>query len=488
MMHSAVTPEFLKRLSPKGLAYLRTEVKRRIAENKLFDYKPYPKQLAFHIAGKTFRERLLMAGNQLGKTIAGGSEHAIHATGIYPKWWAGKVFEKPIVSWAAGVTGEVTRDSVQRILAGRANQLGTGTIPKDRIKDHTLKRGVADAIDTIYVKHGGGGDIQSGESIITFKSYDQGRTKFQSETLDWVWFDEEPDLDIYIEGLTRTNNTDGCVAMTFTPLFGMSQVVKRFTVEKPASTTVIQMGIEDAEHYTPERRAEIIASYPAHERDARAKGIPVLGSGAVFPVAESEIVIEPIPIAAHWARLSAIDFGWDHPFAWVKVAHDRDTDTVYLFDEYSQREKTPKDHVADLRVKPEFDWVPVVWPHDGLQHDKGSGVALADTYRHLGLPLMQEKFSNPPAPGEDEGSGGNGVEAGIMEMLTRMQTGRFKVFSTCQKWLSEFRLYHRVNGKIEAIDDDVISASRLCVMSLRHAITKPVPVMRRRAAVGVSNW
>lgn len=478
----------LRALSLPARAKLLTEVQTKLAEKKLFSYRPYPKQLEFHAAGKTYRERLLMAGNQVGKTIAGGSEHAIHMTGMYPKWWAGKVFEKPIVSWAAGVTGEVTRDSVQRVLVGRANALGTGTIPKDRIRDHTLKRGVADAIDTVYVKHGGGGDVQGDTSIVTFKSYDQGRTKFQAETLELVWFDEEPDLDIYIEGLTRTNNTDGCVMMTFTPLFGMSETVKRFMVEKPAGAVVIPMGIDDAEHYTPERRAEIIAGYPVHERDARAKGIPVLGSGAVFPIAEADIVIDPIAIPAHWPRISAIDFGWDHPFAWVETAHDRDTDIVYVFDEYSQREKTPKDHVADLRTKPDFEWAPVVWPHDGLQHDKGSGVPLADAYRSLGLPMMHEKFSNPPAPGEDEGTGGNGVEVGIMEMLTRMQTGRFKVFRTCQKWLAEFRLYHRLNGKIEAIDDDLISVSRLCVMSLRHATTKPVPVRRQSSYVGARNW
>ena len=26
-----------------------------------------------------------------------------------------------------------------------------------------------------------------------FKSYEQGRVKFQGETLDWLWFDEEPE-------------------------------------------------------------------------------------------------------------------------------------------------------------------------------------------------------------------------------------------------------------------------------------------------------
>lgn len=480
--------ERVSKLGPKAIAKLLTEIDRKLAENRLYDYQPYPKQLEFHAAGKTYRERLLSAGNQLGKSVAGGFEMAIHLTGCYPKWWAGKVFDKQIISWAAGETSEAVRDSIQLILMGDIANLGTGAIPKARIKDYSIKRGVADAIDTVVVKHAGGGDVQAKESRLTFKSYDQGRPKFQAATLDYVWLDEEPDIDIYMESLTRTNATDGCVALTFTPLLGFSKVIERFFQDAAPGTHVTMMGIEDAQHYSPERRIEIINSYPKHERDARTKGIPSLGSGAVFPIDESEITIPPIELPAHWPRIRGIDFGWDHPFAWVSLAWDRDTDCIYLYDEYRRSEATPKDHVADLRTKPDFEWVPVIWPHDGLQHEKSSGEPLADMYRDLGLPCRYQKFSNPTAPGEDEDSGGNGVEVGVMDMLTRMQTGRFKVFTTCAMWLGEFRQYHRKDGKIEKIKDDLISASRYAAMSLRHAITKPAPVRRQSSYVGARNW
>ncbi len=470
-------------MSLTALTKLRTESQRLLGEHRLYQYTPYPKQLEFHAAGKTYRERLLIAGNQVGKTIAGGSEYAMHLTGIYPSWWTGRVFDRPVVGWAAGVTSEVTRDSVQRILMGRANAIGTGAIPKKSIKGYTAKRGVADAIDTVTIKHSSGG-----ESLLAFKSYDQGRTKFQGETLDLVWLDEEPDLEIYTEALTRTNTTGGIAFMTFTPLFGLSQVVRRFLNEKPAGTHITHMTIWDALHYSEDQRDSIISSYPVYERDARTRGIPSLGSGAVFPLSEKDITINPIAIPDHWPRIAGIDFGWDHPFAAAWLAWDRDIDTVYLYDEYRISQRTPKDHVADMRSKPGFAWIPVVWPHDGLQHDKGSGVPLANMYRDLGLPMMESKFSNPPAMGEEEGSGGNGVEVGVMDMLTRMQTGRFKVFSTCQLWFEEFRQYHRDGGKIEAVDDDLISASRYAVMSLRFADTKPVPAMRVRQVVGARNW
>jgi phage terminase large subunit-like protein len=435
----------------------------------------------FHRAGAdlAIRERLLIAGNQLGKTWSAGFETAMHLTGRYPDWWEGAVFDSSIAAWAAGVTGEVTRDAVQRVLCGRFNSLGTGAIPKDSIKDKSMKRGVADAIDTLVIKWGGGGDVQAKESTLGFKSYDQGREKFQAETLELVWFDEEPPADIYTEGVTRTNATDGIVALTFTPLKGMSNVVKRFLVDKMPGTHVTTMTIYDALHYTDAKRDAIIASYPAHEREARAKGIPTLGSGRIFPIEEEAIKELSITIPNHWPRLVGLDFGWDHPTAIVWGAWDRDTDTVHIYDCSRVKETTPIIHAATIKAK--GSWIPVAWPHDGLQHDKGSGEALADQYRALGVNMLKDRATHPAAAGEEEGTGGNGVEAGLMDMLQRMQTGRLKVAEHLNDWFEEFRLYHRKDGKIVKLDDDLMSATRYLIMMLRFA---KVNAPKRSANVG----
>jgi len=164
-----------------------------------------------------------MAGNQLGKTLAGGFEAAIHATGRYPEWWTGRRFDRPTIGWACGVTGEVVRDTVQRVLVGRPGQTGTGAIPKDAIAELVSARGIPDLLDSIKVNH-----VSGGQSVIGLKSYLSGREKFQGETLSWVWLDEEPPMDIYSEALTRTNIGANPVWMTFTPLLGMSEVVRRF--------------------------------------------------------------------------------------------------------------------------------------------------------------------------------------------------------------------------------------------------------------------
>lgn len=443
-----------------------------MAENKLADYQPYPKQSEFHAAGALpeVRERLLIAGNQLGKTVAGSFEASMHLSGRYPDKWRGAVFDEPVTGWAASETSQGTRDTVQRLLLGQPGSWGTGSIPKDSIVD--IKRtthGVADAVETILVRHGGGGDIQAGTSRVTLKTYDQGRQRWQGETLDFVWFDEEPPEDIYIEGLTRTNATDGITWVTFTPLLGASNVVRRF-LDKTAGTHITTMTIDDAGHYTPEQRKAIIASYPAHQRDARARGIPMLGSGAIFPVSEDLIRVHPFKVPDYWVQIGGLDFGWDHPTAAARLAWDRDTDTIYVIADYRQSEATPIVHAGAL--KPWGNWLPFAWPHDGLQHDKGSGEALADQYRKQGLKMLKDKATHPPEPGHAEGSGGNGVEAGLMDMLERMQTGRWKVFSTCQAWLDEFRQYHREDGKVVKERDDVISASRYAYMMRRFATVK----------------
>lgn len=167
-----------------------------------------------------------MAGNQLGKTYCGAAEMAMHLTGLYPDWWEGRRFETPINAWAGGDTSETTRDNVQNLLVGPPadqEEWGTGSIPGDLILETHPRRGIANALDTIVVKH-----VSGGKSYLGFKSYDQGRKKWQGPSKHVVWFDEEPPMDVYMEGLTRTNATEGLAYMTFTPLMGMSEVVHMF--------------------------------------------------------------------------------------------------------------------------------------------------------------------------------------------------------------------------------------------------------------------
>lgn len=168
-----------------------------------------------------------MAANQVGKTFAAAAEVSYHLTGEYPDWWPGRRWDRPTRWWAGGHTQETTRDSCQKLLLGEPSdhkQWGTGSIPKRRIVRHTNARGIPNAVNSINVKHCSG----KGNSYIGFKNYEQGQQKWMSETLDGIWCDEEPPMDIYSECLPRVAKLKGMIMVTFTPLLGMSEVVRMF--------------------------------------------------------------------------------------------------------------------------------------------------------------------------------------------------------------------------------------------------------------------
>ncbi|MFP6758485.1 MAG: terminase family protein [Alphaproteobacteria bacterium] len=325
----------------------------------------------------------------------------------------------------------------------------TGSIPKDAIVDVKMSRGTANAVDTVTVKH-----VSGGISSLGFKSYERGREKWQGDTLDFVWLDEEPPGAIYSEALARITATAGMTYITATPLLGMTNVIQRFLEDESPDRADIRMEIDEAEHIAPEERQKIIDGYLPHERDARTKGIPIMGSGRVFPVAE-----DAIEIGHHWGRIVGLDIGWDHPTAAVWLAHDRDTDIVHVYDAYVLREETPTIHAAAIKAR--GDWIPVAWPHDGLQHDKGSGDQISELYRKQGAKMLHEHAQFQ--------GGGYGVEAGIFDMLDRMRSGRLKVARHLEPWWREFRGYHRKEGVIVKDRDDLMSATRYALMMLRFA-------------------
>jgi phage terminase large subunit-like protein len=224
---------------------LLEERERRKRRRKFFDLYPndgplrrelYPKHMQFFAAGAEYSERAAIAANRVGKTWGmGGYEVTCHLTGKYPDWWVGRRFSTPISSWAAGDTSQTTRDVIQFALTGVGGEggdgeLGTGMIPGDLIVGQpTAARGIAGAMDTLVVRHSSGGN-----SVLGFKSFDQGRKKFQGTAKELIWLDEEPPMDVYTECLTRTMTVNGLVLCTFTPLEGATDVVNLYLeADKP---------------------------------------------------------------------------------------------------------------------------------------------------------------------------------------------------------------------------------------------------------------
>jgi len=442
------------------------ELQYRKDTNRMAFYEPYEYQKKFH--NTKAQQRLLMAGNRIGKSFCGAMEMAFHLTGQYPDWWDGRRFNRPIRAWAGGASNETTRDICQKELVGQPDDpsaKGTGSIPLKYIGETVRKAGVPNAMNSLVIKH-----VTGGWSRLAFKAYEMGKEKWMGESLDVIWLDEEPPSSIYTQSLTRTADKGGIVYMTFTPENGMTETVAQFVNDLRDGQALIQAGWDDAPHMTDTVRDQILAALPPHERKMREQGIPQLGSGLVFPLPESQMVCDPIEIPTYWPRICGIDFGWDHPTAAAWVAWDRDSDIIYIYDTYAMSQEAVPIHASAIKSK--GNWIPVIWPMDGRQADKGSGKSLTEQYRSEGVNMTREHFSNPPQQGQKEGSGGNSVEAGVQEIYTRLMTNRLKIFNNQSKLLEELRMYHRKDGKIVTKNDDVISAMRYAVMSVRKARIK----------------
>ena len=461
------------------VANLLAERSEIIDTTKLSAYSPYDYQRKFHAArdetGELARQRMLMAANKVGKTYCGACEMAFHLTGLYPDWWKGVKFDRAILAWAAGNTAYNTRDIVQAELLGEPGdpeEYGKGALPRELIVRTDRTPGIPNGLSAIVVKH-----ISGKNSKLFLKAYEQGKQAWMGKAVDVCWLDEEPPQDIYSQTLRATLKTGGCTYMTFTPESGVTDVVSQFLNELRPGQALFHATWNDAEHLDEKIKEEILSALPPHEREMRSKGVPILGSGLVFPVPEDQIVVPSFTIPTHWARINGIDFGWDHPSAVAFLAHDRDNDCVYIVDAHSQSAATPVVHAQ--AIKDRGSWIPTAWPHDGMQADKGSGTPLAAQYRRLGVEMLGSHFENP--------DGGITVEPGIMEMLTRLQSGRLKVFNHLDKWLQEYRQYHRQDGKIVKKHDDLMSATRYALMSLRYARTlsfEPKPEF----AIGAQDW
>ena len=457
------------------------ELRQRERYNRIDFYDPYPYQKMFHDTGSQANQRLLMAANRIGKSYCGSAELSYHLTGLYPKWWGGRRFRQPIVAWAGGVSNETTRDIVQFELLGSPDDpdaFGSGTIPKHLIIKTERKPGIPNAKSVALIKH-----VSGGNSSLFFKAYEMGVEKWQGRSVDVIWLDEEPSRAIYSQAVTRTLDRKGMVYMTFTPESGMTETVASFVNSlKPgqslnnatwddATEEVRTVLNNDRGHLNEAVMEQIMSSYAPHEREMRRYGRPAIGSGLGFPVSDEKLIIDPITIEKHWPRICGIDFGFDHPTACVWVAWDRDEDVIYVYDCYRQAKAPPAVHAQNIRNRPSF--IPVAWPHDGHRRDSMGNPGLAEQYRNLGCNMLAFHFENPPALGEKKG--GNSIEVGIMDLLQRMEDGKFKVFSTLSEWWMEFRMYHRKEGKIVPLHDDLMSATRYAAMSMRFAVAGDDP-------------
>jgi len=490
----------------QGLLELLEEEKKREDFNgftKWFDplnpfrYGNLPKHKALFDATKHYREVLMLGGNRCGKTRAGATFLSVIATGLYPDDWEGIVFDGPTSSWAAGKTGQSTRDTVQEALLGPIGSWGTGSIPKDRIVRTTARVGIPNAVDTIEVLH-----VSGKISTIGLKSFDQKPSSFYGTAKHGIWLDEPcPDL-VYNECLIRTMTTGGRLVHTITPKEGLTRLLSEFLSKcdllagaqrvkgldammqlqemedrkygrevvstKPGvnSRACVQIGWADAPWLDEDAQNEIISSTPPFQREAVKYGTPSLGIGAVYPIPLDEITISAQdaaklhPLPAYWRYIYGFDVGWNKTAA-IFLAHDIDNDIVYVVDEYYQGQREPELHAMHIKARG-GDWQIGVIDPASAGSNQMDGDKLIRVYRSHPISLRIREADNA-------------VEAGIAKVWSRLSSGKLKFFPNTFNLQNEYLLYRRdENGRVVKENDHALDALRYAINSLQYAQPKKV--------------
>lgn len=423
----------------------------------------YPWQHQFIKDTTDYSEVCLCAANRIGKTQTGIGIDAVHATGLYPEGWDGHKFTHPPLIWILGYSMEKCRDLLQFPLVGRkVNDTFTGgLIPVELIEGYEGASGVPNACRTLFIRHASGGIAK-----IQFWSYSQGAVSLMGDSVDFFHIDEEPkDQTIYPQVLTRTATGDkgrgGRGILTFTPENGRTQLVTKFMDDPGSGQVFIMAGWDDAPHLSEETKTKLMESFPAHQKDMRTKGIPMLGHGRIYDLAEEFITCAPFAIPKHWMVINGMDFGFTHPQSHIELVINPDTEDYYVTKVWKQSQCSASD--AWSAVKSWCMDAPTAWPHDGLQTEKGSGKQQKRYYEEAGFNLLPKHAHWP--------DGQTGVEAGIFEILDLMRKGKFKVFDGCRGFIDEFLEYHRdERGKIYKLRDDILDAVRYAYMMRRYAI------------------
>ena len=209
-----------------------------------------------------------------------------------------------------------------------------------------------------------------------------------------------------------------------------------------------QIEWNDVPHLSAEQKGRLLDSIPPHQRDARTKGIPVLGAGQIYPIAEAAVVVEPFELPRYWPRAFGLDVGWNRTAA-IWGAWDRESDTVYLYSEHYAGQQPPSVH-ADA-IKARGDWIAGAVDPASAGANQKDGTTLIDEYRALGLNLH-------PAD--------NAVESGIMACYQRFAAGRLKIFRTLRNTITELRIYRRdEKGKIVKENDHLMDGMRYLIMT-----------------------
>ncbi len=471
--------KYIKEMSPEQLQSMkvaRDVVSKDMQFNTLKWFRPFKYQTEFFKTGSTHTRRGMIAANRTGKTIASTYETAYHLTGRYPKDWTGKVWTTPIIAMASGESWEQVAKTLQSKLLGcddikQSYKLGTGSIPREDIDPKSIRTDGANVL-AIEIWH-----ISGGKSKLYFSNYTQQVRHLQGFELDLVILDEQPPDEIFSELVVRTAQRNGQVMCSFTPLKGMSGLVRKFW-DKIEGYTHIRVGWNDVpyqnewdeEFFSQKEREQLSRDFMPWERECRMNGTPLVGKGVVFPMLKwptYKAIDIDLKSNEKMERLISFDLGIrNDPTVISFLFRDPVEEIIYLHRQITIPQGEVPDEYVHYLMDKESKGVPIALPHDAAQAgrytltEQSVREVFEDNY---GLNCISGAILNPV---NDQGRVTNHVAYGINIIRLGMERETFMINESCLQFLDEARNYAIDDaGKFTGKDDHIDSA-RIGVLAL----------------------
>jgi len=450
--------------------------------NALRYFRPFEHQRAFFT---TISDRRgILAANRIGKTVSTCYETAMHLTGIYPDWWEGKRYDRPITAMVAGEGWSQVALVLQNELLGTPDvklkdNIGSGAIPKSCIDLDTMRSDGANCIG-VEIRH-----ITGGKSYLLFANYTQEVRQLQGFKLNLAVFDEQPPDDFFSEIVTRTATTQGMVMCSFTPLKGLNGLVSKFW-NKEEGYDYIRVAWADVPEYDPwgepfllhSTRQQLERDYLPHERDARIQGKPIMGKGAVFqirtwPTYKTGDV--PFQEMRNISRVIALDLG---------LVNDKTVISLMYWDPYEKtawlhrqivvqgiEEAVPTQYVSHL-LRPEVFGTPIVLPADANTQGRYtmSSTSIRELFEQYELNVAPGAIMNPP---DAQGRMTNHKSYGINQMRQMLEVGSLMVNENCTEFLREAQNYYVDTQGRFSDPDDCIDSARYALLACLQGIAEP---------------
>ena len=436
------------------LLLVQSAINKRKHSNRLFEYntgeKVHHKQLAFHKCLK--KNRWVFGGNRSGKTECGAVETIWMARGIHPY----RENKPNIECWVVSLSTQVQRDVAQNKILYYLDKNWIVDIVMLSGKKSAMEMGV---IDFIVIKN-----IFGGTSKIGFKSCDQGREKFQGTSLDFVWFDEEPPLDIYLECKMRVLDKCGDIFATMTPLKGLSWVYNVIFLNENNDPEIWHEHISwnDNPFLNRNEIESFKNSLSSEELESRCYGNFVGNGGMVYSEFDENVnVVDPFTIPKDWQDNISIDPGLNNPLSahWYAVDYDGN---IYVVAEHFEAGKSVEYHSNKIKeICDRLNW---------KRSYNGYIEALIDSAANqktlAGEKSVTELFYDNhilvnPKVNKDLFSGINRVKS---YFKNANGDSKLFIFRTCTNMISEIKSYFWGKGDVPTKKDDH------CLDELRYYI------------------